>query len=352
MEQIFFTAIVNAAALMLTLLSTWKNRSMNRSRKIGFSILFASVALVVITEAITVYADGRSSDFRALNLISNYIGFIFTPLLPIICASVLSGYKRFKAPLSIYGIYLIFVIINAFNGLIFSVSADNAYTRGDAYWIFIVFYIIEILFLFFEIVYFNALYQASDLTYVAAMLAFLVLGTAIQIIYPDIYTTWSCITLFTIILHSYFNTVYMHTDALTKLLNHGCFLEKIRHVKLHTAFLIFDIDGFKNVNDTYGHPIGDECLRRVGRAIRSVFGSHGLCYRIGGDEFAVVLKCGLETAAVLESDFRSEIAIEQAEMPELPTVAVGYAFLDEKGGAEKVLAMADKSMYMDKHRDN
>jgi two-component system, cell cycle response regulator len=57
------------------------------------------------------------------------------------------------------------------------------------------------------------------------------------------------------------------------------------------ALLLFDLDGFKLYNDTFGHPAGDALLRRLGRALQEAVNPYGWAYRIGGDEFCVLLHC-------------------------------------------------------------
>jgi diguanylate cyclase (GGDEF)-like protein len=55
--------------------------------------------------------------------------------------------------------------------------------------------------------------------------------------------------------------------------------------------LLFDLNGFKRYNDSFGHPAGDELLADLGAALRSVLGKDGAGYRVGGDEFCAVLSC-------------------------------------------------------------
>ena len=80
-----------------------------------------------------------------------------------------------------------------------------------------------------------------------------------------------------------------------------------------TLFLI-DLDRFKNVNDTLGHPIGDALLRQVAQRLTSVMGDHGQVGRLGGDEFMAVLPGTVETG-LLESLART--LIEQVSRPYL-----------------------------------
>ena len=57
------------------------------------------------------------------------------------------------------------------------------------------------------------------------------------------------------------------------------------------AILLFDLNGFKRYNDTFGHPAGDELLTELGGALRDAVGEDGIAYRFGGDEFCVLLTC-------------------------------------------------------------
>ena len=85
-------------------------------------------------------------------------------------------------------------------------------------------------------------------------------------------------------------------DHLTTLPNRTLFNLRLRRVLedagrsgKSVAMMMIDLDRFKNVNDTLGHPMGDELIRQVAERLRSVVGDSGVLARIGGDEFAVVL---------------------------------------------------------------
>ncbi|MEO6579937.1 MAG: EAL domain-containing protein [Sphingomicrobium sp.] len=78
------------------------------------------------------------------------------------------------------------------------------------------------------------------------------------------------------------------------------------------ALFLIDLDRFKNVNDTLGHPIGDALLRQVGERLKSVMGVHGQIGRLGGDEFKAVLPGTVETG-LLES--LAKTLIEQVSRP-------------------------------------
>ena len=116
-----------------------------------------------------------------------------------------------------------------------------------------------------------------------------------------------------------------------------------------TLFLI-DLDRFKNVNDTLGHPIGDALLRLVGQRLTSVMGDHGQVGRLGGDEFKAVLPGAVETG-LLESLART--MIEQLSRPYMIEghrvtigASIGIAIGDpERSCADSMIRNADLALY-------
>jgi diguanylate cyclase (GGDEF)-like protein len=92
----------------------------------------------------------------------------------------------------------------------------------------------------------------------------------------------------------------VRTDPLTGLANRGRMQVDLparvaRASEEHpVSLLLFDLNGFKHYNDTFGHPAGDELLVRLGAALRDAVGEDGIAYRIGGDEFCVLLTCPQE----------------------------------------------------------
>ena len=101
----------------------------------------------------------------------------------------------------------------------------------------------------------------------------------------------------------------VRTDALTGIGNRGRHAGRPRaHCERARAdeqvtLILFDLNGFKRYNDTFGHPAGDEMLARLGGALRSAR-ADGAAYRIGGDEFAVLTDCARSSARRSRSEPR------------------------------------------------
>lgn len=82
-----------------------------------------------------------------------------------------------------------------------------------------------------------------------------------------------------------------HHDPLTGLLNRRGFMAELEGIGRHQfySFMIIDLDNFKHVNDTYGHPVGDEVLIRVTTAIRHMVREKDMFFRLGGEEFGLLI---------------------------------------------------------------
>jgi len=151
------------------------------------------------------------------------------------------------------------------------------------------------------------------------------------------------------------------TDGLTGLTNHRSFQERfedlLQRAQRHNhrvALLLCDVDHFKKVNDTYGHPIGDEVLRRVARVLQEVPRKIDIPARYGGEEFAVVLdNVDVAQAKAVAERIRIEISkvVVETEKGSLSvTESIGVAaFPDDGRDRATLVERADLALYHAKH---
>jgi diguanylate cyclase (GGDEF)-like protein len=85
-------------------------------------------------------------------------------------------------------------------------------------------------------------------------------------------------------------------DCMTGLANRSVFEGRLAELPETGALVLVDLDGFKAINDTHGHAVGDACLQEAARRLREVCHGADLVARIGGDEFAVLLGAGTDAA--------------------------------------------------------
>jgi diguanylate cyclase (GGDEF)-like protein len=135
-----------------------------------------------------------------------------------------------------------------------------------------------------------------------------------------------------------------HVDALTGLANHARFHDALREHRGPLAIAMFDIDRFKQVNDTNGHLAGDEVLRATAEAMRR----HALpsmeLYRVGGDEFAAILST-TEPAAVSSLIQQVVRAAQVVLEPHLAGLSAGIAIHHAGETILEALARADQALY-------
>src|SRR5580700_3774721 len=128
---------------------------------------------------------------------------------------------------------------------------------------------------------------------------------------------------------------------------------RCRRMKTSLAVLVCDVDGFKQINDSFGHLEGDKLLREFSVRLKEACRGYDYVARMGGDEF-VITAPGLTPEAAKEKAMRlNQIAVEAGLHTcgrEIITLSVGTAFFPEDGfDAERLLAEADRRMYSMKH---
>ncbi|MCQ4294428.1 diguanylate cyclase [Pseudomonas stutzeri] len=152
------------------------------------------------------------------------------------------------------------------------------------------------------------------------------------------------------------------TDSLTQLANRRRFdqlldeeIRRARRSGSPLSLLLADIDHFKRVNDSYGHPFGDECLRQVAAVLAAHCQRAGdLAARYGGEEFVVLLP-GLEAqqAVALAESIRCDIArlrLHHGDQPVALTISLGVAALTpSRSSPDDLLAAADAALYQAKN---
>ncbi|MNB91034.1 putative diguanylate cyclase YdaM [compost metagenome] len=147
-------------------------------------------------------------------------------------------------------------------------------------------------------------------------------------------------------------------DDLTGLYNRRHFMRLIENYALQDeagiALLLFDIDDFKLINDTYGHVAGDQALVDFSHKILRLYENRGIAGRVGGEEFAVCFFADSEGAALKEAEkFRSEMSRHTVRLDGghriRLTVSVGIAFTEESGATfEALYREADEALYISK----
>ena len=143
------------------------------------------------------------------------------------------------------------------------------------------------------------------------------------------------------------------TDALTSLANRRQLVADLdrrlaQETVPPTLLMLFDLDGFKAYNDTFGHPAGDALLMRLGGKLATVPGKGGGVYRLGGDEFCLIATVAEGEAEPL-IDRACEALTERGEGFEITTSFGAVMLPDEATDASQALQAADERLYAQKY---
>ena len=150
------------------------------------------------------------------------------------------------------------------------------------------------------------------------------------------------------------------TDSLTGLENRLAFDELLKNIAQEDSdagnwtMVLMDVNGLKYANDTFGHQAGDVLIVAAGKSIKKAYGLHGNCFRIGGDEFAVVTKAPLDSLFLLYTNLQKSIEEYNKDALYHLSIAVGESRLRSDSGIRKSISdwkmEADLNMYRDKVR--
>ena len=147
------------------------------------------------------------------------------------------------------------------------------------------------------------------------------------------------------------------TDPLTLVANRRAFsdlanleLNKARRYQAPISFLYMDVDNFKNINDQFGHHVGDRLLRSIAKTIKSNIREIDVIARFGGDEFGILLaETGSESAALVASKLKERL-VELVKQHGWPvTFSTGVVTFERiPASVDEMIDAADAQMYLAK----
>lgn len=150
-------------------------------------------------------------------------------------------------------------------------------------------------------------------------------------------------------------------DYLTEIYNRRGFFkrveeefEKIKRTKGKASIIMCDIDKFKNINDTYGHDIGDIVLKHLTKLLQSAIRKYDILGRFGGEEFIILLsnvslREGLERAEEIRKQIENSIVkSDNLDIKFTTSFGVSELKLEDKFNVDKVIKRADEALYISK----
>lgn len=247
------------------------------------------------------------------------------------------------------------LIINIFYPIVFN-NNNGTYKRGPAYSVFLLFailYIIDSLYLYFKC---RKKVGTLKLFPVQVFLIPIAIGVIVQALFMEIAITWPSIAIAISGVMTALKNETIFLDQLTGLYNRVYleFLQKYSFNKKSSwiSGIMIDLNGFKQVNDNYGHLEGDEALIIAANVLRKSFSEYGVVTRYAGDEFVVMLNTvdeNLVKKLIKNAKKNFEEENNTNDKPYLLSASMGYAIADLK--VETIynfMNRIDHQMYQDK----
>ena len=278
----------------------WKNYI----NKVFYYLIGLNLALIIL-ESIILLLNGKEGIVASIILHTGVgVYFVLPPMFGLLWLyyvdlTIFGNRKRLYKLSVIPGIIFIinlgFVLASYFGDLIFNISESNIFSRGSHHYIIVLSSFLILMLANYDVIKNKENVRKKEF---APLLLFSlppVVATIILIIFRDINLIWNSLVISQLFIYIYIQSRITSTDFLTGLFNRREYetiirdLSYMKHKSLTISGIMVDINDFKNINDQYGHRNGDEILVHVSKLLKSTIRSQDYVFRIGGDEFVIVI---------------------------------------------------------------
>ncbi len=339
----------------------WKLQKKHNEDKVLFGVIIL-VFTACVADIIAFSVDGRpGSIFKVLSYASSNILFIanvaigplWVLLISLHIYGTISKCQRVFI-LSISGVILLMMVVNFFVPIIFSIDENNVYARGP--WFMIKNILEVVLMADGVIIYLISLFRSGGIKFypVLQFVWPIFICVCLQMFFYGISTIWVGIAVGYTNLMLALQNENIFIDKLTGLYNRY-YLDKILGElkrKRKIAMMMLDMNGFKSINDNFGHSQGDEALVLLADILEKTVGAEGTVTRFAGDEFVILLntekknvveKCKAQIKENLDEFNKS------SQKNYKLSASIGFGVFDlSESSVDQILKIIDKRMYEDK----
>jgi diguanylate cyclase (GGDEF)-like protein len=371
-DSITEPVVVNCFGIFLMILLLLTRMENNRDRSLDNKLFSGMIYITIVNsavETITFVIDGKVFPYcRFASYLFNFISVTGTDLMAYtwsiyVFYRVYKSVKRTKRASILLGIpFIINIILNIVNlsgnGITFSISEDNVYSRGTLNFVLTITLFFYYLYSIFIVQYSKRKGTQVKFFPIYYFIVPCILGTIIQAVFYGVALGWASVAAALVFVYIQLQSQAVYEDSLSGLYNRR-YMEYIlnRWTKNSTRNIygiMFDANGFKQINDIYGHNTGDDAIRRIGMILGDATPDNGAAIRYAGDEFIILIYGGNERTVNTVMDLVNEgvDAFNETEtVPYILSLSMGYSRYDTSGNSvEDFLAEMDLRMYESKER--
>ena len=363
----YYTFVVIICWLSLIVLGVlvFENNRIDKKDKKIYYIGYVVIILASLAELVGVKISGNPDVNPILIKVVKAFDYILTPLAGVALVTQMKLRNIwFKVLLIVLGVNLLYQVICLFTDWMVVINADNTYSHGGGYYVYIAFYAIVIVLCLVEFIIYGASFRKQNRLSIYAIIAFVIVATLIQELF-SFRVAYLGIALGAILLFvhtSEFSQIrsddvikeqekQITTDPLTGLLNRYAYSNALDEFNTSTpenlAIFLIDINGLKNVNDMFGHEAGDELIIGAANCIKDASKEGSKIYRIGGDEFILIAEMNDSDAKAFLGKLDANTSAWKGQKSGHLAVSAGYALAKQHKDCslEKLAIIADQEMY-------
>ena len=317
------------------------------ARKLQLFTVAAHVNILIIVFEMADYllAGGKFEAAYILRRITSATGFALVPVLPLLLAYISRKKKLSRWMIVPAAVNALLSYLSIFTGTVFTITPDNSYIRGPLFILVLLVSGFYLLMLARISVFDIYRIRPSEAVFLLCAAAIIVTGNVFEIALKFHFLVRNSCAILLIMYYLFLHIQYFKYDPLTGVFNRSVFAHDMAGLnhKSNVGVLSFDLNGLKAINDRLGHEKGDYYIVESAHAIDRSFGEAGRLFRIGGDEFVVIMTNTTEAAVRKKIDSFKK-ACEGTDI----SVACGYSFIENVSDSSQILRDADQAMYKNK----
>lgn len=370
LEEILMVNLTGVVILVVLMLLRVENRAAKHLGDYLFDAMEYLTLFALVAETLSFLLDGMAGPVvlvlqyvinGGLFLSSCAVGLVWVLFVDYqIYHSLKRLKKRFFQFLPLFALIAGMVVCDLFGaGLIFSVTDDNVYVRGN--WVMLPYLVLFFYYGFSIVLAVRAVRHDGHVQFfpIHYFVTPALLGTILQGLCYGLAAGWFSLSLALMFIRMQLLNQRAFVDELSGLYNrqyYHHFLGKMKNSRKwkSVAGILLDVNHFKSINDQFGHTMGDDAIRSMGMVLSQVSTERSTAFRLAGDEF-IILTGGAqeaETEALIAGiEQKLEAFNASAGKPYLLSVAMGYTICDTAGlDYDEFLHGMDRKMYQAKDR--
>lgn len=253
------------------------------SKRVKRDVIISSMMIVAATvcEYLGVQLNGGDPSLRGLHRAVKFLELSLAPAIPVVFGAGIYPVRKARWLMIPLITHMVIEFTSMFLGITYYIDARSVYTHCRFYGLYYFAYGMGVLFLIERVVQFTRSYQNRNLISLTCIMAYVLFGVVLQAVVPQMRIVWLSVCIGVSLFYNYYCNLLQEIDPLTMLLNRRSFEKRMGDRRICGVLLVADVNDFKRVNDRYGHRYGDQCLTRLGTALKEIYGKYGLCYQIG-----------------------------------------------------------------------